>query len=51
MAAEQHREREAVLDVMGIHHNPSGGHGWLAWVGVAVVIVVAVAGTMSLALL
>ncbi|MGH9026786.1 MAG: hypothetical protein ACRDWD_11835, partial [Acidimicrobiia bacterium] len=31
--AEQHREREAVLDVMGIHHE-SGGHGWMTWVAV-----------------
>jgi hypothetical protein len=48
-AAEQHKEREAVLDVMGIHHHEDGGHGWLTWVAIGLIMIVAVAGAMSLA--
>ena len=48
-AEEQHKEREAVLDVMGIHHSEGGGHGWLTWVAIGVIMIVAVAGAMSLA--
>jgi hypothetical protein len=50
-AAEQHREREAVLDTMGIHERPGGGHGWVMWAAIVLIMIVAVAGTMSLALI
>jgi hypothetical protein len=47
--AEQHREREAVLDVMGVHERPGGGYAWLTWVAIVLIIAVAVAGAASLA--
>jgi hypothetical protein len=47
-AAEQHREREAVLDVMGVHHDAGSTH-WFTWVAIALIVVVAVLGAMSLA--
>lgn len=47
-AAEQHREREAVLDVMGVHHDAGSTH-WFTWVAIVLIIGVAVLGAMSLA--
>jgi hypothetical protein len=47
-AAEQHREREAVLDVMGVHHDAGTTH-WFTWVAIVLIVVVAVLGAMSLA--
>lgn len=49
-AAEQHREREAVLDVMGVHHDAGSTH-WFTWVAIALIIAVAVLGVASLALI
>ena len=34
---------------MGIHERPSGGHGWIMWAAIVLIMIVAVAGAMSLA--
>jgi hypothetical protein len=47
-AAEQHRERDAVLDVMGVHHEAGNTH-WFTWVAIVLIIAVAVLGAASLA--
>jgi hypothetical protein len=44
--AEQHREREAVADTMGLGRTPA----WVRWVALFVVAVIVIGGVVTLAL-
>jgi hypothetical protein len=44
--AEQHREREAVADTMGLGRTPA----WVRWTALFVVAVIVIAGVVTLAL-
>jgi hypothetical protein len=44
--AEQHREREAVADTMGLGRTPP----WVRWVALFVVAIIVIGGVVTLAL-